>query len=94
MQESCDAKTEQSTFWFIKTLLLFLLIPFRMCGLYIMDIVSDIIQIISLYKNCHSDFSGLSFGIIMSSYFTTSLFIKFDQNSKLSKAFAYPVRFG
>ena len=59
-----------------------------------MDLLSDIVQTISLYKNCHNDLCGGSIAIVISSYVTTALYVKFEQNSSWFEAFSYPKVFG
>ena len=71
----------------------FILAPFKSCGLYYADILSDILQTVSLYNNCHSTICALSVGIILLSYVITAVYIKFTENLMFSKAFLYPWRF-
>ena len=80
----------QNVFWFLKTFALFIWIPIRIWGLYYADVLSDFVQMFSLYNNCHTNFFFISFGIIFSSYLITVAYIKFSENMKWSKAFFYP----
>ena len=59
-----------------------------------MDVISDLIQLLNLYKNCHNGLCGGSIGILISSYLSTSIYIKFDEGLKWSKALRYPSTFG
>ena len=59
-----------------------------------MDVMSDLIQVLNLYKNCHNWLCLGSIGIVMSSYWTTSLYVKFVEGLKWSKALIYPSIFG
>ena len=74
----------------MKSFVFFLLIPIKMFGLYYADILSDILQTVSLYNNCHSTICALSVGIILLSYVITTVYIKFTENLMSSKAFLYP----
>ena len=74
----------------MKSFVFFLLIPIKMFGLYYADILSDILQTVSLYNNCHSSICALSVGIILLSYVITTVYIKFTENLRWSKAFLYP----
>ena len=65
-----------------------------MIGLFLMDYLSDIVQTVSLYKNCHNDFCGISLLVIASSYFTSAICIKFGENLEWPKALSYPVMIG
>lgn len=69
---------------------LILVVPIRICGLYYADIISDILQSINLRYNCHYDLFGLSLGIVVTSYVTTTIYLKFQENLEWSRAIKYP----
>ena len=79
--------------WNVKTFILFALIPIRICGLYFMDVTSDLIQMLNLYKNCLNGLCAVSIGIVVSSYITTLLYIQFFEGFKWSKALSFPFIF-
>ena len=86
-------RKERSRLWYIMTILMLIMIPIQMWGIYILDLSSDIAQTISLYKNCHGELSGLSVGIMISSYITTLIYFKFYEQFTWSRAFSYPFIF-
>ena len=57
--------------------------------LYYGDILSDMINMITLYQNCHFKYFGLSFTILVVSYFTTALYVKFNLNESWRRAVFY-----
>ena len=59
-----------------------------------MDVISDLIQIENLFKNCHNWLCLGSIGILFSSYLTTSLYLKYFEGLKWSKALIYPSLLG
>ena len=76
-----------------KRLFIFLLVPLRMCVLYYMDILSDILQSIGLYMNCHVKYFSVSASIIVSSYMLTALYVRFSLGYKWSTSIFFPWRF-
>ena len=76
-----------------KRLFIFLLVPLRMCVLYYMDILSDILQSIGLYMNCHVKYFTVSASIIVSSYMITALYVRFSLGYKWSTSIFFPWRF-
>ena len=83
-------RKERSKLWYTMKILMLMLIPIRLWGIYILDLSSDIAQTISLYKNCHGGLSGVSIGIMISSYITTLFYFKFFEQFSWSKSFSYP----
>ena len=71
----------------------FILAPFKSCGLYYADILSDLLQTVSLYNNCHYDFFHISLTIITSSYLITVVYIKNRTNQTWTTCFFYPWSF-
>ena len=64
--------------------------PFcSLVALYYGDLLSDLINMITLYRNCHSKYFGLSFTILVVSYFTTVLYLRFNLNETWRRAVSY-----
>ena len=78
----------------LKKYFIFFLVPFRMCVLYYMDILSDIMQSIGLFNNCHVKFFSVSLSIILSSYMITVLYVRFVLRCSWSKSIFYFVIYG
>ena len=76
-----------------KRLFIFLLVPLRMCVLYYMDIMSDVMQSIGLYMNCHPNYFSVSLAIMVSSYMITTLYVKIMLGYDWCKAIFFPWRF-
>ena len=57
--------------------------------LYYGDILSDVGNMITFYQNCHMKYFGLSFGILVMSYFTTVLYLRFNLNETWTRAVSY-----
>ena len=57
--------------------------------LYYGDLLSDVINLITLYRNCHFKYFGLSFVILVVSYFTTVLYLRFNLNETWRRAISY-----
>ena len=57
--------------------------------LYYGDILSDVGNMITFYQNCHLKYFGLSFGILVMSYFTTVLYLRFNLNETWTRAVSY-----
>ena len=81
---------KQNMLWYLKKLAMIGFIAMKMFGLYYADVLSDILQTVSLYNNCHKMICAISVGIITSSYVITSLCIKFTKNLKWSSALFFP----
>ena len=76
-----------------KRLFIFLLVPLRMCVLYYMDIMSDVMQSIGLYMNCHPNYFSGSLAIMVSSYMITTLYVKIMLGYDWCKSMFYPWQF-
>ena len=76
-----------------KRLFIFLLVPLRMCVLYYMDIMSDVLQSIGLYMNCHKNYFSVSLAIMLSSYMITTFYVKIMLGYSWCKAIFYPWKF-
>ena len=57
--------------------------------LYYGDILSDLINMITLYQNCHYKYFGLSLTILVVSYLTTVLYLRFNLNETWRRAVCY-----
>ena len=74
---------------FMKTILT-IIGPFcSLVVLYYGDLLSDIINMITLYQNCHYKYFVLSITILVVSYFTTALYLKFNLNESWRRAVFY-----
>ena len=65
--------------------------PLNTIGFYHYDIISDILQIVSLFRNCHKYYASLSIFFLVLSYFTTALHLICNGETWLD-AIAYPHR--
>ena len=60
-------------------------------GVYYADLISDSLMAIDLYQNCHYRYLSFCLSIIVVSYLTTALFLKFRGLTKnCLTAFLYP----
>ena len=57
--------------------------------LYYGDLFSDVFNMMTLYRNCHFKYFGLSFAILVVSYFTTVLYLRFNLNETWRRAVSY-----
>ena len=64
--------------------------PILTYGLYYIDIISDILFMVTLFKNCHTFYYITSLSIIIVSYATTAVFLKFKLNIEFKQALYYP----
>ena len=64
--------------------------PILSYGLYYCDIISDILFMVTLFLNCHTFYCTTSLSIILLSYATTVVFMKFKLNIKFKQALCYP----
>ena len=65
--------------------------PISTYGLYYIDIISDILFMVTLFKNCHTIYYIISLSIILVSYATTVVFLKFKFNMEFKHALCYPI---
>ena len=68
--------------------------PLLTYGLYYSDLCSDTYLIITLFLNCHFYYGIMSLAIMLASYFTTAIFLKYKFNQDFKKAFLYPYYHG
>ena len=87
-------KPQKSWLSSFKRFSIFLVVPVRMCVLYYMDILSDILQSFGLYMNCHDKFFLVSISIIVSSYMVTVLYVRFVLKCSWCEAIFYFVTYG
>ena len=87
---SNDQTQKKNTSCFILQIVLFILIPIRMCGIYYCDVLSDILQMLSLYNNCHLDFFITSLLILVTSHMITVVYVKVHSNLTRTSALFYP----
>ena len=64
--------------------------PILTSGLYYLDLFTDLLNTILQFKNCHIIFGTLSVLILVTSYFTTVIYIKFRLNKPINFALWYP----
>ena len=64
---------------------------YSLVTLYYEDILSDVIIMITLYGNCHYKYFGLSVAILITSYFTTVLYLRFNLNETWRRAVFYHI---
>ena len=76
-QDEVVPKPQKPWYFHFHRFFIFLFVPLRMCVLYYLDILSDIMQSIGLYENCHEKYFSVSMSIIVSSYMITVLYVKF-----------------
>ena len=67
--------------------------PILTSGLYYTDIISDILFMLTLFLNCHTFYCTASLSIILLSYATTVVFLKFKFNIKFKLALCYPFKY-
>ena len=67
-----------------------LFMPLLTYGLYNLDLLTDLFNTITLLQNCHPKYAILSICIMLSSYITTVLYLKFQMEHKMSVALFYP----
>ena len=61
-----------------------LFMPLLTYGLYNLDLLTDLFNTITLFQNCHPKYGILSVCIMLSSYITTVLYLKFQMKLKWS----------
>ena len=95
-QDNQEAAPKPQKSWLssFKRFSIFLVVPVRMCVLYYMDILSDILQSFGLYMNCHDKFFLVSISIIVSSYMVTVLYVRFVLKCSWCEAIFYFVTYG
>ena len=64
-----------------------------MYGMYYLDLTLDVLQTANLYNNCHNIYGSISMGIILLSYFTTVLVVKYDMKKDWKFAVLYPFHY-
>ena len=89
-EDSINQPPKKNTCCFILQIVLFIVIPIRMCGIYYCDVLSDILQMLSLYNNCHLDFFITSVLILVSSHMITVIYVKVHSNLTRTSALFYP----
>ena len=62
---------------------------YSLVTLYYLDLSSDVYIMITLYGNCHFKYFGLSVAILITSYFTTVLYLRFNLNETWRRAVSY-----
>ena len=67
-----------------------LFIPLLTYGLYNFDLLTDLLNTVTLFQNCHTYLGLISMSIMLSSYITTVLYLKFEMEEKMSVALLYP----
>ena len=75
-------------------IILTLIGPVLTSGLYYFDLYSDTVFMITLYMNCHVYYSIMSLAIMLVSYMSTAIYLKFKLNQDFKKAFLYPYYHG
>ena len=88
--EIINDQTQKNTSCFILQIVFFIVIPIRMCGFYYCDVLSDILQMLSLYNNCHIDFFISSLLILVTSHMITVVYVKVHSNLTRTSALFYP----
>ena len=68
--------------------------PLLTYGLYYFDLYSDTYNMISLFLNCHYYYGTMSLAIMLVSYISTAIFLKFKFNQDFKKALLYPYYHG
>ena len=66
--------------------------PILASGLYYLDLFTDLLNTILQFKNCHIIFGTLSLLILITSYFTTVIYIRFRLNKPINFAILYPYK--
>ena len=67
-----------------------LFIPLLIYCLYYYDLLTDFVNTITLFQNCHKYLGLASMSIMLSSYTTTVLYLIFQMEEKIPVAFLYP----
>ena len=67
-----------------------LFIPLLIYCLYYYDLLTDFVNTITLFQNCHKYLGLASMSIMLSSYTTTVLYLIFQMEEKISVAIFYP----
>ena len=90
----CQDEVPQKT-WYtnIKRYFIFLLVLLQMSGLHDMAILSDIMQGLGLYMNCHVKYFTLSLSIIVSSYLITIIYVRFSFECSWCQSIFFPLQF-
>ena len=70
-----------------------LIIPLLTYCVYYYDILTDLLNAITLFQNCHKYLGMTSISIIFSSYITTLLYLKFQMEEKITVALLYPFHY-
>ena len=78
---------------FLLKLIGIIFLPLLNHGLYHFDFWSDLWNTITYFKNCHPIYGTCSILIIISSYFTTALFLKLRMKESLYSALLHPFNF-
>ena len=92
-QDEEAQKPQKPWYFHFHRFFVFLLLPLRMCVLYYLDILSDIMQSIGLYMNCHVRYFSVSLSIIVSSYLITALHVKFSLKYSWCESIFFPWQF-
>ena len=88
---SCLQRLKASLFGKIS---LTLIGPIKSYGLYYYDHISDIIFMVTLFRNCHKYYGIASLFIVIMSYISTVVLLVVRMKQKIKKAVLYPVYYG
>ena len=79
---------------FVAKLLLTIIGPLLSYGLYYFDLYSDTYNMITLFVNCHFYYGSMSLAIMLISYISTAIFLKYKFDQDFKKALLYPYYHG
>ena len=79
---------------FVAKILLTIIGPLLTYGLYYFDLYSDTYNMITLFVNCHFYYGLTSLTIMLISYISTAMFLKYKFNQDFKKALLYPYYHG
>ena len=74
----------------ILQILVLILGPLRAYGLYHYDVLTDFFQTYNYFANCHYKYGAASLAVILSSYVSTVLHLKFFMKQDFLVALKYP----
>ena len=84
-------KTSISNWRKVWQIILTIIGPFQLFSLYHWDILTDINNIVSnLYANCQTFYGNISVGIMVTSYITTSMTLRFQLGKSWISSLGYP----
>ena len=84
------ADTLRNYFHTVKVFSRFFIKPVFLVGFYYFDVCFDTFNTVNLLNNCHYYYGAYSISVMLSTYLTTVMFIKFAMKKSWKVATLYP----